>query len=66
MALAGTLPHFDKDQGAVRVTHHDVDFPPAPPGRPIIAGHQRQIGTQQVRHRPVFARIAQRLFGKPF
>lgn len=54
MAGSGTLAHLDKDHGAIRRRHDEIDFPAAAPRRPIIAFEQAQASGLQMLQGPVF------------
>ena len=60
---AGPAPDLDKHQRAVAIAHHQVDFPAAAAGRPIIARHQPQARRFEMGKRPVLGGVAGLLGG---
>ena len=57
-----TAAHFDKDMGAIRFAHDQIDFAATAARRPIIARYQPQAGTLQIAQ-GVFFRGIPALFG---
>ena len=62
----GPAPDFDKDQRAVPLAQHQVDFAAAPARRPIIAGHQPQARRFEMRERQRLGGVAGLLGGGRF
>lgn len=56
MGSTATLPHLDKDHGAVPGLQNEINLPAPAPRGPIIAFEQAQARVLQMLQGPVFGR----------